>query len=37
MSKELRNGLFTTKEWYKDGELHRTDGPAIERINGDKL
>lgn len=24
------------KEWYKDGQLHRLDGPAIERINGYK-
>ena len=24
------------KEWYKDGQLHRLDGPAIERVNGYK-
>ena len=25
-----------TKEWYQNGLLHRTDGPAIEHANGDK-
>ena len=25
-----------TKWWYLNGELHRTDGPAIERLNGNK-
>ena len=25
------------KEWYKDGKLHREDGPAIEYSNGDKI
>ena len=24
------------KHWYKDGVLHREDGPAIEMTNGDK-
>lgn len=24
------------KEWYKDLELHREDGPAVEHANGDK-
>ncbi|MEY3411512.1 MAG: Celeribacter phage [Bacteroidota bacterium] len=24
------------KEWYKDGKLHRSDGPAVEWTNGDK-
>ena len=24
------------KEWYLNGELHRTDGPAVENVNGDK-
>jgi hypothetical protein len=28
---EYANG---TKEWYKDGKIHREDGPAIERKNG---
>jgi len=25
-----------TKEWYLNGKLHRTDGPAIEWANGYK-
>ena len=25
-----------TKEWYRDGKLHREDGPAVERSNGTK-
>ena len=25
-----------TKEWYSNGQLHREDGPAIERANGSK-
>ena len=25
-----------TKRWYLNDELHREDGPAIERANGDK-
>jgi len=24
------------KYWYLNGKLHRTDGPAVERINGTK-
>ena len=28
---------FGTRHWYKDGEHHRDDGPAIECINGDKF
>jgi hypothetical protein len=36
-----RNGLHTsiddTKSWYLNGRLHRTDGPAIERADGDKI
>jgi hypothetical protein len=24
------------KAWYLDGQLHHTDGPAIERANGGK-
>ena len=28
---------YGTKKWYnKEGEYHRTDGPAIELANGDK-
>jgi hypothetical protein len=30
---ERKNG---DKEWYQEGKLHRTDGPAIERKNGYK-
>ena len=26
-----------TKRWYRDGKLHREDGPAIEYVNGTKL
>lgn len=25
-----------TKAWYKDGSLHREDGPAVEHADGDK-
>ena len=25
-----------TKRWYLNDEFHRTDGPAIEYIDGDK-
>ena len=25
------------KLWYKEGHLHREDGPAIEWANGDKV
>jgi hypothetical protein len=25
-----------TKEWYRDGKLHRDDGPAIEYADGSK-
>ena len=32
--KVLENG---TKEWFLNDELHREDGPAIERSNGDKF
>jgi len=36
----MRNGLiidkYGDKRWYKDGLLHREDGPAIEWANGDK-
>jgi hypothetical protein len=36
---EMKNGLVNNKghkEWYLNGELHRTDGPAAESRNGDK-
>ncbi len=35
---ELKNGLVVDKwgdkKWYKNGKLHREDGPAIEYANG---
>jgi hypothetical protein len=33
---ELRISVYGTKVWLLNGELHREDGPAIERINGSK-
>ena len=27
---------YGTKEWYLNGECHRTDGPAIEYADGTK-
>ena len=37
----MKNGLHVQadgdKWWYKDDELHRTDGPAVERIDGSKV
>ena len=27
---------YGDKHWYKEGQLHREDGPAIEDIDGDK-
>lgn len=27
---------FGTKWWYKEGYIHREDGPAIEYANGSK-
>ena len=37
--KEYTVKVYTngTKYWYLNGELHREDGPAIERANGAKL
>ena len=36
----MKNGLKVdkcgTKRWYKNGKLHREDGPASEYANGDK-
>ena len=35
----MKNGLIVehnTKRWYKDGKLHREDGPAIEWADGVK-
>jgi hypothetical protein len=28
--------LYGTKEWFKEGKLHRENGPAIEYANGYK-
>ena len=40
MKEEVKNGRYKDKYgtvcWYKDGELHREDGPAIEWAHGDK-
>jgi hypothetical protein len=33
---EFKVDLFGSKRWYKDGKLHREDGPAIELNNGNK-
>jgi len=35
----MKTGLIDsdeTKAWYLNGELHRTDGPAIEFVIGSK-
>lgn len=38
---EVINGKVTdsfgTIRWYKDGELHRDDGPAVDRYDGVKI
>lgn len=40
MSEKLKNGLYIhssgDKVWYKNGVLHREDGPAIEFPDGGK-
>lgn len=33
---KLRDEYLPADVWYRDGALHREDGPAIERDNGDK-
>ena len=33
---EVKVNNTGTKSWWLNGELHREDGPAIERANGDK-
>ena len=33
---EVREYTNGDKQWYKDGKLHREDGPAVESHNGDK-
>ena len=35
----MKNGLIVehnVKRWYKDGKLHREDGPAVELTDGYK-
>lgn len=37
--KKYRNGKFemaNVTRWYKDGELHRLDGPAVMWNNGEE-
>jgi len=38
--KKLKNGCIKdedgNKRWYKEGKLHRLDGPAVEYANGTK-
>ena len=40
MENEVKNGRYVdalgTVRWYKDGQLHREDGPAIEYASGKK-
>ncbi len=33
---KLKNNLIICKKWYKYGEPHRENGPAIEYLNGNK-
>ena len=28
---------YNDKDWYRNDQLHREDGPAVEYANGDKL
>ena len=30
------DNLYMMNGWYIQGKLHRVDGPAVERANGDK-
>jgi len=32
----MEENSYGNKHWYKDGKLHREDGPAIEYSNGSK-
>jgi hypothetical protein len=34
--RSIRISAIGNKFWHLNGELHRTDGPAVERVNGDK-
>ena len=36
MTEEMKIDVYGTKRWYKNGKLHREDGPALEYISGDK-
>jgi len=36
MKNGISKDLAGTKRWYKNGKLHRDDGPAIEYVWGDK-
>ena len=35
-TKEIKDKTLCTKSYFKDGKLHRLDGPAIEFAGGDK-
>ena len=39
MENEVKNGRYEDKygdvHWYKDGQLHREDGPAVEYEDGE--
>jgi hypothetical protein len=35
--RELKIDRFGNKRWYKNGKLHREDGPAVEYANGTKV
>jgi hypothetical protein len=34
---KIRIDVFGHKAWYRNGKLHREDGPAIEYSNGFKV
>jgi hypothetical protein len=36
MAVEIKIDEWGNKHWYKDGDLHREDGPAVECANGNK-
>ena len=33
---DYKINIYGDKCWYKEGQLHREDGPAIEDVNGIK-
>ena len=37
MSNICKIDKYGTKRWYLNGKKHRTDGPAIEWIDGNKV